>query len=378
MNLDINLTVLLVLKDRAEYTYRWMSYMQYINFPYPIIIADGGKNQEISNLLRENKQFPDLNFKYFRYDFDQNLSFFYSKIDDVMSKISTKYLLLADNDDFLQLEGITKSVCFMEQNPSYNSCRGLVYGVDITETKKSFSPIEQSFNIMYNSKNIDDSATTSRLYYHLANYAPSWYNTYRVDNFKQKWRELKNVNFKDVFLMEHFLSLSNVAVGKIKVLSTPYLVRQLNPVTSCANEDKTKNGSLVERMLDENWQNEFKILLHEVHKNHSCPQKEEKERYFSAIRKGYAEYIKSTVLTAESILKSEETAISLILTYCSNNRILQKIVRNKICGFIYAHLHKIAYRQQEKRNNSSQHKIPFILLEKFSNQFTKYKFRNTS
>ena len=45
MDIDKSLTIILVIKDRASYTLRWMAYADRISFPYKVLIADGGKDE---------------------------------------------------------------------------------------------------------------------------------------------------------------------------------------------------------------------------------------------------------------------------------------------------------------------------------------------
>ena len=56
--IDNNFSILLVLKDRPSYTFRYMKYMDLLNFPYKILIADGGENVEIQQVLENKDNFP--------------------------------------------------------------------------------------------------------------------------------------------------------------------------------------------------------------------------------------------------------------------------------------------------------------------------------
>lgn len=50
-------TILLTLKGRPLHTLRWMWHHNRIRLPFPIVIADGGNNQEIERLLSNPKNF---------------------------------------------------------------------------------------------------------------------------------------------------------------------------------------------------------------------------------------------------------------------------------------------------------------------------------
>ena len=67
MNFDDRLTILLLLKGRHEYTFRWLEYAKFIQCPFHIYVADGSFDNEIetyfSNSLNEN----NLNITYKKY-----------------------------------------------------------------------------------------------------------------------------------------------------------------------------------------------------------------------------------------------------------------------------------------------------------------------
>ena len=65
-----NLTIVLTLKDRTPFTYRWMQYMNDMKCPYKILIADGGKDKSIEEHLLDPSNYPELIYEYIRYPYD--------------------------------------------------------------------------------------------------------------------------------------------------------------------------------------------------------------------------------------------------------------------------------------------------------------------
>ena len=55
------LTIILTLKDRSDFTLRWMKYMSDQRCPYKILIADGGADKLIEKKLNNSKNYPHLN-----------------------------------------------------------------------------------------------------------------------------------------------------------------------------------------------------------------------------------------------------------------------------------------------------------------------------
>ena len=65
-DLNEDLTLLLVTKDRERFLHRWMCYAESIKLPFKVFIADGGKNT--CNFLN-NGSFPSVNYTYRKYWF---------------------------------------------------------------------------------------------------------------------------------------------------------------------------------------------------------------------------------------------------------------------------------------------------------------------
>src|SRR5712692_10550063 len=124
MTADNELTILLTLKDRALFTFRWMSYVNSINFPFKVLIADGGKNEAVPKVLSNRANFPNIDYEYIRYPYDQTYAEYYSKVVDALSRIKTPFVVMADNDDFFIVNGLRRAVQFLSSHPEYIACGG--------------------------------------------------------------------------------------------------------------------------------------------------------------------------------------------------------------------------------------------------------------
>src|SRR3990167_5322939 len=120
--MDKLLTVILLIKDRPTFTRRWMHFTHSTQFPFQILIADGGQDTALEKNLKNTSNYPNLNYEYLRYTYDKNKQRYLLKIMDVLNKVKTPYVILADDDDFWGVEGLRKSILFLEENNDYSTC----------------------------------------------------------------------------------------------------------------------------------------------------------------------------------------------------------------------------------------------------------------
>ena len=59
MPIDSNLTVLLTIKDRQPFTFRWMKYANDTSLPFKVLVADGGKDPVVIQKLSNYQNFPN-------------------------------------------------------------------------------------------------------------------------------------------------------------------------------------------------------------------------------------------------------------------------------------------------------------------------------
>src|SRR2546428_12405224 len=103
-DIDRDLTVLLPLKGRPEFTLRWMKYADCVRLPFRVLIADGGVDETGPKGLSNKANFPSVSYDYMRYPYDQTYAEHYSKVVDALSHGKTPFVVMAANDDFLIIE----------------------------------------------------------------------------------------------------------------------------------------------------------------------------------------------------------------------------------------------------------------------------------
>ena len=117
-----HLTILLPLKDRVRFTHRWLAYAA-AALPYRILIADGGCDHTVAATVAEHKA-RGLAVEYVRYPYDHTYADYYAKLADALSRVTTPFVVMADNDDLFVPGGLARAVEFLSANPGYVACGG--------------------------------------------------------------------------------------------------------------------------------------------------------------------------------------------------------------------------------------------------------------
>lgn len=252
-NLNHLLTIVLTLKDRSTFTYRWMRWMEDNQCPYKILIADGGSDTIVEEHLKNYANYPSLDYEYIRYQYDHDIHTFLHKHADAVAKVKTPYLIvMADNDDFFCLDGIKKSLIFLEENKNYFGCGGEVFYGILRENEHSHNPDDHlsgaNFEIFLEKTGFiydQDFPPTEKIthFFSQTSEPTTWYYVYRTNPVKKILQQIVDYNFSNFDVHERFIYLSFWLTGKIKRLPIPYLVRQSN--TSSNNNLLTRKFSKV-------------------------------------------------------------------------------------------------------------------------------------
>lgn len=257
-----DLTILLILKDRVLFTWRWLEYMDQIKFPYKIFIADGGADESVPRTLADKRKYPNIDYEYVRYPFDKSYSEYYKKMAEALSRINTPFVAISDNDDFCVVDGLEKSVDFMRANPDYTACRGEVGGFNVvgSGSDKYLNAVYGELvdlHTCYGGKSNEESTAAERVKRQGEQYDPTYYDLHRTAQMKKYFEALAKVDPKNIYLAEYLTSMLTVAEGKTKRLPALSYIRQRNtPETS--NKTEIASGlDFFDRMLLESWSRDF-------------------------------------------------------------------------------------------------------------------------
>lgn len=237
------LTVLVCLKDRADFTQRLCNYLSAINYPFLVYFADGSvgnENQEHFQSITSKNQLS-FNYTYKRYPPDLLLLNYYQKCYQALCEVKTPYVMFADNDDFPVFEGQLKAIQFLDSNLDFIGCNGRVAGVTLYSDAgipfgKNFLLHKCYCRTMDIPVKLNHELAADRICSYLNNFYSIFYSVFRVESLLYTHSKIQELNFSDVGIHELFLSYMQIAQGKIHSIDIITYVRQKGSSQAAASQ----------------------------------------------------------------------------------------------------------------------------------------------
>ena len=239
------LTIVLPIRDRLQFTSRWMRYM------------NGGKDPECEKLLSDLKNFPQVCYEYIRYPYDSSYGHYYEKVADAIARVKTPYVVMADDDDFFLIEGLHRAILFLEKNKcfvGYAGQTGLVYSKNQIHFKK---------NAIFN---IDSESPLIRLTHHFKYFSLNFYNVYQLEILKKCFTALIDIQPHDLNLAEILLGCMSTVSGKLGFGDFAYLLRDVS------HEESTSFNTLpyLDKMFQRTWSEDLYGIIDYVATSIPC------------------------------------------------------------------------------------------------------------
>lgn len=248
-----DLTILLTLKNREVYTKNWLENNIFPEFSY--LIADGGDsdlNQAIC------MKYVSDNVSYVRYPPDLTYRIYLQKRMAAMARISTRYVLSVDNDDFLLREGLIKIMTEFENSPDISLIQGSVGGLKINKHGLYERVADWSHFHGENGGSLDGLKNC------LSNYYSLWYSVSEVDIQKKILDIIYSSGTASAYLTEEFQTYLSLALSRSKSVSWYYYARLFNSVGS--NDSVSSARHRFDQILDIDYYNSFSYLVRELGK----------------------------------------------------------------------------------------------------------------
>ena len=215
-------TLIIPTLDRHDLLLRAIDYYQY--FDCDVFIADSSDN-------KFNHKFPDnIIYKHLPKAKPEE------KIYEVAKNITTPYVNLVGDDDFLLESSLKSAACFLDDNPGYVSAQGRYYKFEFAENKVNFSRRYNHDSLV----SIESEDRFTRIAMVANPYMHQIYALIRVDLFIKYWKVIvsrpKNLDRKTPLLsydssktagirVELIAAFVPMCYGKHKVFSLLWMVR---------------------------------------------------------------------------------------------------------------------------------------------------------
>jgi len=222
-----DLTVILTLKGRENFSQRWLDYMSQQSFNCSIIIADGDQDSKVKTLLSHGS-YHNLKIVYKDFN-DTSWEDYYQKVNSCLQSVETKYVMVSDNDDFLIKSGIQKIISFLDQNDSYVSAGSNILFFSLDNKQNVISGKKCIFSELYSSPRPEEPLDCYELQLRgvFQNFQPNFYNIYRTNTLRTIAKELSECNFSDPAVAEIYQQLRVPLLGKQKkILECVHYIRQ--------------------------------------------------------------------------------------------------------------------------------------------------------
>ena len=217
-----NCTILIPTYNRSKFLKKLLEYIVHNKFNLPIFVVDGSTlNQEIQN----NKILIDnLNQRYncsITHFLDE--SFIWNRLNNVSSKIQTKYCKLNMDDDFFSKEYIKEAIDFFEKNLNFSIVTG--YSISFHQNNKNIK--NSKYFLGEKEINLHEDVM-KRFEFSIYNWHP--FGVFKTELFKKIFNEYVEIvkgidtksNFNQAMLMRFFsynMKLHSLIEGKIKFIN---------------------------------------------------------------------------------------------------------------------------------------------------------------
>ena len=275
-----NITILLTLWDRSEYSKTWLEKNYCEEFEF--IVADGSFGEENNEIFSHHSQKKNLN--YIRFSPDTSVKKYLEKVNEAIQACKTEYILMMDNDDFLIKEAIIEMKDKLDINTDCGLCAGTVRYISEKKTypdAKATSAQQYYLSVSKEDQfSLNGKSGLSALKHSLKPYICVWYSLFRKNLFQHIWALAKKENIEDIFMLEYFISQLALVNTTACAVNRTYLLRLTNPSTSTAQSYLNLDFQQKQRIVfDEKYRSDFFKLLQIVAEKTGTNKQQLKESY---------------------------------------------------------------------------------------------------
>lgn len=226
---DKRLTIVLLVKGRNEFTFRWFDYAIENKLPFHTIVADGGLENNVKSSFESSDLGCDISYEYLKYPEDCNPHVFYGKVANVLGRVQSPYVLLASNDDFIFFDSLYEDLNFLDANPHYVTSRGSVWDLVISGSggKDLYGKI-LDVSLLYKHESAIGSTAFERIEKYSNRANSVWHDVVRTEVLKSAYESLVESQLFDYSMHESLVSFYVACYGNINRRKEPYMLHQVH------------------------------------------------------------------------------------------------------------------------------------------------------
>jgi glycosyltransferase domain-containing protein len=238
------LTIILFILERQDFTLRFLRYFNNFRFPYSLIIGDGSKleiNKEIEIEINKNK---NIIYKKFKNEYDiklnkYNYNKYFVRQLECIKIVKTKYFKFISDDDFFLESSLIKMINFLNKETKFIAAGGPLIDFQINAHTYYGNISNLRYNYFFK-KNFDSNSKEKRLELFMSQYHHIFHYLCRTEIFLKIFLNSVNFSKDDDFFKDMYHHLSCILYGKIKRFKTPMLMHQVhNDPHDGASREKT-------------------------------------------------------------------------------------------------------------------------------------------
>ncbi len=247
MLLAKDITIVIPTHNRHCYLKRILSYYKK---DFKIMIADSTEKK--------------FNFSFFPFLFYKNIEYYHypnfeylDKMEDILSKVTTPYVVMCADDDFIVKQSILNSINFLKNNLDFSSVQGRYISFYKEDTDYMFKPIYIASKDLI----IDSDFLQDRMNTYMDNYVQVFYAVHRTKHIQAFFLDSKKNNMTNPILMEIGLGLYTIIAGKYKTLQQLYGIRDGQSLST--DVDRTTLDIIVKDSKYVNVYNSFREMTNQ-------------------------------------------------------------------------------------------------------------------
>ena len=225
---EANVTIILLIRGRPWFTERWLKYANQNLKNFCIIIADG--SNELEKFKVDESSFSNINIRQITFPFDKDIETYQAKIIKSLNAVSTQYVCMMSNDDFIFQNSILNQIKFLDNNPEYSASRGDVFDFAINSLDKKNQLYGDIYSVhrLFHPIGFNKNSALDRLKDFEKCPNGLWHSVIRTEILKEIINKSIQEGITTHQIFEFYVTLSLIASGKIYFDKSLYLLHQIH------------------------------------------------------------------------------------------------------------------------------------------------------